>query len=97
VSDFSGYAVLTEFTPAITRCKQPPPEIVRQLDWESVSATVEGALNHAKEWHTLSDAGELSIVLVTVTVEPVASVVWPEQPEEREVAVVRDQERLLFP
>jgi hypothetical protein len=91
---FSGYAVLTSWTPAAKHCNESPPPTISQLDWEGVFETVAEALIYARTWH---DGEGVSIVRVTATVEPVASVVWPEQPEEREVAVVRDQERLLFP
>ena len=59
-----------------------------QLDWESVSDTVEEAMAHALDWH---DKGNCSIVRVTASVELIASVVDCQEPEETETG-----ERLLF-
>jgi hypothetical protein len=77
--EFTGYAVLTELTAPITRCNQTPPQTVRSLDWEGVFETVAEAVNYARTWH---DEGSVSIVRVVATVEPVASVVWPDRDAE---------------
>ena len=81
---FTGYAVLTEWTPPITRCEQSPPPTIRQLDWEGVFETVDEALNYARTWH---DGDGVSIVRVVATVEQVASVVWPDRDAEPYKAV----------
>ena len=77
--EFHGYGVLTEWTPAAKYCDQSPPPTIRQLDWESVKDTPEEALAYARTWH---DEGGVSIVRVVATVEPVASVVWPDRDAE---------------
>jgi hypothetical protein len=77
--EFTGYAVLTEWTPSAKYCNQSPPQTVRSLDWEGVFETVAEALAYARTWH---DQGQVSIVRVVATVEPVASVVWPDRDAE---------------
>ena len=51
------------------------------VDWESAADTVDEVVDYVREW---KDGSEGEIRHFTATLEPVASVVWPERPEECE-------------
>ncbi len=72
---FTGYAVMSVWRIIKTG------EECASLDWESVSDTIDEALEHAKTWH---DDQECCLVRVTATVERVASVVDCDEPEAAE-------------
>ena len=73
---FTGYAFRSEWLQLVSGgVLNAQYERHYHIDWESVAETQEEVMQYVRQWHAEDDG---SIVLITATVEPVASMVVPD-------------------